>query len=66
VIIINIYKDYEYYGVHKISYTMWIFRVFAPAAKKVELIGDFNKWNPAAMELNNEGVWEIKHAATSG
>jgi 1,4-alpha-glucan branching enzyme len=60
------YKDYEYYGAHKITNKNWIFRVFAPAAESVDLVGDFNHWTPAPMTLNDEGIWELTHTATSG
>lgn len=35
---------YEFFGCHKISDTEYIFRVWAPHAKSVSLIGSFNKW----------------------
>jgi len=36
------------------------FAVWAPNAKLVSVIGDFNQWNPSAhkMEPSSEGVWE--------
>ena len=38
------------------------FSVWAPNAKEVRLVGDFNDWNGAAYPLhkiNNEGIWTI-------
>lgn len=37
-----------------------LFRVFAPNARAVSLIGDFNDWQPAPMEPEeNPGVWYL-------
>ena len=40
----------------------WIFRVWAPKAKSVHLVGDFNFWNTEelAMQKDPHGIWEIK------
>ena len=40
----------------------WIFRVWAPKAKSVHLVGDFNFWNAEelAMQKDPHGIWEIK------
>lgn len=35
------------------------FTVFAPAARRVELIGDFNSWNGTAMCRDDMGVWDL-------
>jgi 1,4-alpha-glucan branching enzyme len=36
------------------------YREWAPGAKSVSLMGDFNNWNPIANVLvkNNDGIWE--------
>ena len=49
-----------YFGFHK-QKDGWIFREWAPAAKEISLIGDFNNWNRSSHKLKNigEGVWEI-------
>lgn len=40
-----------------------IFRVWAPFAQEVSVIGDFSKWQPVAMTKDAEtGVWETKVA----
>ena len=40
-----------------------IFRVWAPFAQEVSVIGDFSKWQPVAMTKDAEtGVWEAKVA----
>ena len=38
-----------------------LFTYFAPDAKSVYLVGDFNNWNTSAnpMEKDNEGLWKI-------
>jgi len=38
------YDAYDYFGVHPAE-EGFIFRVYAPRAEKVELIGDFNNWD---------------------
>ena len=56
-------KSYEYLGSHKAEgeKNLYSFRVWAPHAKSVSIIGDFNNWdvNAAPMKkLNDGGVWE--------
>ena len=37
----------------------WMFRVWAPHAKAVSVVGDFNNWNQKANKLSRKGeVWE--------
>lgn len=36
--------DYEYFGCHKTEDDKFVFRVYAPKAKRVTLTGDFNSW----------------------
>lgn len=56
-------KDiYKYLGAHQLE-DRWVFRVWAPNAKKVSVVGDFNGWNSEIdiMKLNIEsGVWELE------
>ncbi len=54
---------YEYMGCHPIGAEDergYLFRVWAPTAERVELIGDFNSWDGArsAMSRGERGVWE--------
>lgn len=56
---------YEKFGSHVIEVrgvSGVYFSVYAPAARKVEVIGNFNHWNGYAHELNvrwdNSGIWE--------
>jgi len=67
------YNSYEYFGCHfmynqnnnrdvRCEYGKAIFRVWAPRAKSVALVGDFNGWNNKSHvmhRMNKEGVWEI-------
>ncbi|CAK9860132.1 unnamed protein product [Sphagnum jensenii] len=52
-------RGYEKFGFNRsaegITYREW-----APGAKSVSLMGDFNNWNPIANVLvkNNDGIWE--------
>lgn len=55
------YYSYELLGSHLVKGGV-LFRTWAPNAKKVAVVGDFNGWdrNKHQMSLiNNEGVWEI-------
>ncbi len=40
----------------------WIYREWAPGARELYLIGDFNRWDRRAtpMQRNREGVWEVR------
>ncbi len=58
------YKTYEFLGAHPMKQGRnegYIFRVWAPNAQQVSVVGDFNHWDSGAnpMErLENSGVWE--------
>ncbi len=56
-------KAYEYMGSHRVSGedNLTSFRVWAPHASSVSVIGDFNDWDKAAApmtKINDGGVWE--------
>ena len=59
------YNSYEFMGCHKARYKTKIgisFTVWAPNAKNVYVVGDFNNWNPVEFKMNNinnSGVWSI-------
>ena len=56
------YKAYEYLGAHRSGASV-IFRVWAPSADEVSVVGDFNAWTPGAspmMRVTEGGVWETK------
>ncbi len=59
----NNMKAYEYMGAHKVEGEddLFSFRVWAPHAKSVSVIGDFNAWDEARGEMtkiNDAGMWE--------
>ncbi len=53
------YQSYKFFGCHKTDGGKWVFRVYAPNAKAVSVVGDFNGWdygkNP--MKRFDGGVW---------
>lgn len=53
---------YNYMGAH-ITKNSVIFRVWAPHAKSVAVVGDFNNWtgyDHMMKKINNEGIWELE------
>jgi 1,4-alpha-glucan branching enzyme len=58
-------KAYEYFGCHFVKQGDTqgaIFRAYAPQAKEVSVIGEFNGWNPGAGKMNKVddcGVYEL-------
>ena len=54
------YKAYEFFGVHKIKGNTYAFRVWAPNAEAVSVVGDFNSWNAEAHRCFpvSPGIWE--------
>ena len=54
-------KAYEIMGSHKVPGTdQVVFRVWAPHATAVSVVGDFNDWDPynLRMEKISDGIWE--------
>lgn len=54
------YKAYEFFGNHRIDESKVAFRVWAPNAQGVSVVGDFNSWNENAnkcVEIS-PGIWE--------
>lgn len=54
---------YSYFGIHfNDKENVWVYREWAPAAKGLFLIGDFNQWEYFTHPLQNigNGIWEIK------
>ena len=63
------FKSYEFFGCHRQDDGKFIFRVWAPHACKINLIGDFNNWNETSdqMERLSDGEsFEISTAAEAG
>ena len=56
-------QAYEYLGAHP-TRSSTIFRIWAPAAKSVAVVGDFNDWTAReedyCRKLNNVGLWEVE------
>ena len=55
------YHSYNYLGVHKVDEETFVFRVWAPNAKAVSVVGDFNGWNNTSnmMHKVSHGIWEV-------
>lgn len=49
---------YEYFGAHPTD-GGWVFRLWAPHARCVQLTGDFNGWQGSDMHRLDSGVWEL-------
>lgn len=55
-------EAYNYMGAHSTKDSVR-FRVWAPHAKSVAVVGDFNNWNGndhMMTKINNEGIWELE------
>ena len=57
------FRAYEYLGCHcetSDGEYVYTFRVWAPNAEAVELVGDFNNWEPSSpmVRITDMGVWE--------
>ena len=56
-------QAYEYFGAH-LNRSSTIFRIWAPTAKSVAIVGDFNNWNAReedyCQKITNEGIWEVE------
>ena len=56
----NAFDAYDYFGVHealKNGVNGYIFRVYAPRAARVCLMGDFSEWKPVDMRRDEHGVY---------
>lgn len=56
---------HKYFG-FTVGPTSTVYREWAPAAKAVALIGDFNEWQPWWMEKDEWGVWSINIPHVNG
>ena len=59
------YESYKFFGVHsrkKGRSRIFTFRVWAPNAVSVSVVGDFNNWDRSKnpMALISDGVWEVE------
>ncbi len=62
------FHSYKYLGTHKIGANKYVFRVWAPGAENVFLIGSFNFWqqNIPMERISDNGVWETVTRAKTG
>ncbi len=63
-------EAYKFFGVHsskKGKKRIYTFRVWAPNAVSVSVVGDFNNWDRSynRMELIADGIWEVQIADLS-
>ncbi len=56
-------QAYEYFGAHP-TRNSTVFRIWAPSAKSVAVVGDFNDWTAReedyCQKITNEGIWEVE------
>lgn len=54
-------RAYDFFGSH-FSENSVVFRVWAPDAQQVSVVGEFNSWNESANEMNKiaDGIWETE------
>ena len=54
---------FDFLGCHRTE-TGWVFRVWAPNARAIHVVGDFNFWNPEDLPMRNigAGIWEAESA----
>ena len=62
------YTAYDFLGVHKVGEGKYVFRVWAPNADAVYVVGGFNGWDMSCpMErITDGGIWEAKCSASYG
>ncbi len=56
------FKAQQLLGAHKVEDGKYVFRVWAPHARAVYVVGDFNGWDETASpmhKLSDGGVWEV-------
>lgn len=61
------YQSYRRFGAHELRPGAWQFLVWAPHALAVDVVGEFNDWQPTALApLGETGCWQGVLAATRG
>lgn len=54
-------RTYDFLGAHSADDEKTVFRVWAPKASEVSVVGDFNGWNPEngrMAKITDGGIWE--------
>lgn len=56
------YRAYEFFGAHKIKENRFAFRVWAPDAVQISVVGDFNDWDEHIDRMHqiSPGIWETE------
>ncbi len=59
------YRSYDFMGAHKIDTNCYVFRVWAPNADSVFVVGDFNSWDESCpmSRVTENGIWELTISA---
>ena len=55
------FESYEYMGAHPVDDKTVCFRTWAPSAKAISVVGDFNGWDDSANPMvrkTDRGIWE--------
>lgn len=62
------YTAYDFLGVHKLENGKYCFRVWAPNAHAVYVIGSFNNWDMSCpmARITEGGIWEAELSAAEG
>ena len=62
------YTAYDFLGVHKIGEGKYVFRVWAPNADAVWVVGSFNGWDTSCpmSRITDGGIWEAESCASDG
>ncbi len=58
----NNFRAHRFFGSHRLADGRWQFRVWAPHAHWVSLVGDFCGWDTGAVPMvktDDRGVWEV-------
>lgn len=62
------YTAYDFLGVHKVGEGKYVFRVWAPNADAVYVVGEFNGWDMSCpmSRITDGGIWEAEAVAFDG
>ncbi|MBR0373798.1 MAG: 1,4-alpha-glucan branching protein GlgB [Mogibacterium sp.] len=57
------YRSYEFLGAHRVKADTYAFRVWAPRAAGISLVGNFNGWDASRLPFrrlpDDDSIWEI-------